>query len=98
VTPPWLRREEGRLLLALHCQPGAKADAVMGLHGERLKVRIQAPPVDGKANERLCAFLAEAFGVPGRRVTVVAGASGRDKLVEIRAPTRSPAWLPAEAG
>ena len=60
----------------LHVQPGAKRTEVAGIHGEgaaaRLKIRLAAPPVDGKANAELLRFLAAAFGVPQRAVTAAA--------------------------
>jgi uncharacterized protein (TIGR00251 family) len=64
---------------------------VAGLHGERLKIRIAAPALDGRANEALVAFVAEALGVPKRSVRVAAGERSRDKVVAVGAdsdPTR----------
>ncbi len=82
------------LTLALHVQPGAKRTEVSGLHGVALKIRVAAPAVDGKANAVLLRFLAEAFGVPLRRVRIVRGATSRDKTVEVTDPIRRPdrAW------
>lgn len=59
----------------------------MGLHGAALKVRLQAPPVEGAANDALVALLAERLGVPRRAVRVVAGAASRAKTVEIEGTT-----------
>lgn len=61
------------MILDLHVQPG----------GGRLKLRLAAPPVDGKANEALVAFLAEYYGVPKRNVRILAGASSRRKRILI---------------
>lgn len=72
-------------------QPRASRDEIVGPHGERLKVRITAPPVDGKANAHLARFLAKAFRVPPSAVTLVAGQSGRDKQVCIASPRALPA-------
>ena len=84
-------REDGdSLILALHVQPGAARTEVAGRYGERLKVRLAAPPVDGKANAELIRFLAVAFGVPTRDVMLVRGASSRDKVLRITAPLRRP--------
>ena len=67
-------------------QPGAKKSEVSGVHGDALKVRIAAPPVEGKANAALIEFLAEAFGVPKRNVTITRGETGRRKTVRVDAP------------
>jgi uncharacterized protein len=95
---PW-RREEGggalhALVLTLHVQPGAKHTEVAGVHGDALKIRLAAPPVDGKANAALLAFLAGAFAVPLRAVTLVRGETARRKTVRIAAPRARPdlAW------
>jgi hypothetical protein len=78
----------------LHAQPGAKRTQIAGVHGEgaaqRLKIRIAAPAVDGKANAALRAFLAEAFGVGLRNVDLHRGNTGRAKTVRITAPVRRP--------
>lgn len=79
----WYRRTEQGWLIAIHVQPGAKKSAVAGLHGEALKVRIAAPPVEGKANEALIAFIAKALGAPRRAVSIVKGESSREKLLLI---------------
>jgi len=83
------------LLLDLHVQPRASRDRIVGEHGERIKVTITAPPVDGRANTHLRRFLAKAFGVPPSRVEVVAGQSGRDKRIAIEAPGKTPDALAA---
>lgn len=67
-----------------------------GLHGERLKVRIAAPAVDGRANDALERYLAEALGVPRSAVRVVKGARSRDKAVAVDAPGAVPERLLAE--
>lgn len=77
-------------MLDIHVQPRAGKDEIVGLHGDRLKIRIKAPPVDGKANRHLTEFLAEVFGVPKRDVVLLAGESGRDKRFKICAPKRWP--------
>jgi uncharacterized protein (TIGR00251 family) len=83
VSPPWLTVAGADVVLNLHIQPGAKKTEVVGLHGEALKVRLAAPPVDGKANEALVAFLAETLGVAKARVCFVSGASSRAKRLRI---------------
>jgi uncharacterized protein (TIGR00251 family) len=84
MSETWLRQTAGGgLVLVLHVQPGAKKTGFAGLHGEAMKLRLAAPPVDGKANAVLCAFLAEFCGVPKSAVTLVAGETSRAKRVRI---------------
>lgn len=88
----WYQWQGDALLLSIRVQPRASCDEIVGPHGsESLKVRITAPPVDGKANQHLIKFLAKAFGVPKTRVSLVKGTSGRDKRLRIDSPTRFPA-------
>ena len=86
--------EEGSVTLQIHARPGAKVTAVVGVHGDggdaRLKIVLAAPPVDGEANAVLRSFLADAFGVAQRNVTLLRGESGRRKTVRIEAPRRRP--------
>ena len=77
-------------MLKLRIVPNAKRSEVAGEHGGALKVRLAAPPVDGKANAELLRFLAEAFGVPLRSVTLLRGAASRSKRVRVEAPSRRP--------
>lgn len=81
----WLRYDAAarRVSLTLHAQPNAKKSAVVGLHGDALKVRIAAPAVDNKANAALIEFLSETLGVPRSAVTIRLGTTGRRKVVEI---------------
>lgn len=80
------------LLLRCHLQPKASSDEVAGLHGDRIKLRITAPPVDGKANAHLVQWLGKLFQVPKSRVSILQGESGRSKNILIQAP----AFIPAE--
>jgi len=65
------------LILDCRLQPKASKDEFAGLHGERLKIRLTAPPVDGKANAHLLAFLAKAFGVAKSQVSLESGELNR---------------------
>ena len=80
--------------MRVQVQPRARCDAFAGLHGDAVKIRLTAPPVDGKANAALIAFLADAFGVPKRQVTLLSGETGRTKLIRIALPTEMPSSLP----
>ncbi|SFD46579.1 hypothetical protein SAMN05660831_01712 [Thiohalospira halophila DSM 15071] len=78
-----VERDGDDLVLTLRVQPRAKNDAIVGPHGDAIRVRITAPPVEGKANDHLGRFLAKRFGVHRRDVTLISGESGRDKRVRI---------------
>ena len=71
-------------MLSIHACPRAVSNAIQGLHGDNLKIRLRAPPVDGKANDALIAYLAERLGVPTRDIALVSGTTGRHKRVLIR--------------
>jgi uncharacterized protein (TIGR00251 family) len=90
----WYCWEGDDLLLSLRIQPRAGRDGFIAPHGDSYKVRITAPPVDGKANAHLLRFLAKAFGVSRGAVTLVTGESSRNKGVRIHAPCKLP--IPAE--
>lgn len=89
------RWQDGSLLLFCHLQPQASRDEFAGTlssdrFGERLKIRIKAPPLEGRANEGLIAFLARQFAVAKRAVTIVSGESTRQKTVLIERPASLP--------
>lgn len=79
----WLRADEEGVTLTLYIQPGAKKTAVTGLHGEALKIRLHALPVEGQANAQLIAFLARHLAVPKRAVTLLSGETSRAKRVRV---------------
>lgn len=69
--------------IAVRLQPRSKKDEVVGRRGEQVVIRVNAPPVDGKANAALEAFIAKRAGVPKSSVTVVRGHTSRDKVVRV---------------
>lgn len=79
----WYRRDGDDVLLVLHVQPGAKRTEVSGLHGDALKIRLAAPPIEGRANEALLRFIADSFGVPLRNVELKQGAQSRHKTIRV---------------
>lgn len=79
----WYRRQGEVITLTLHVQPGAKRSELAGLHGEALKIRLAAPPVEGRANEALLKFIAKLFDVPLRQVELKQGGQSRHKVVAI---------------
>ncbi len=89
----WFRQEGENLTLTLHIQPGAKKTEIAGLHGDALKIRLAAPPVEGQANSRLIAYLAEKFGVPQRNVILKHGETSRRKVVSITGSNVAPGSL-----
>lgn len=83
-------------MLELHVQPGAARTEVAGLHGGRLKLRLAARAVDGKANAALIEFVAERLGAARRDVKIESGRTGRAKRVAVRGAKRGPEALYAE--
>lgn len=89
----WFRRNGEVLTLTLHIQPGAKRSELAGLHGEALKIRLAAPPVEGRANEALLKFIAGLFDVPVRQVELKQGGQSRHKVVAITGTKINPESL-----
>ncbi|MGH1460840.1 MAG: DUF167 family protein [Neptuniibacter sp.] len=92
----WYKWQNNELLLNCHLQPKASADEFSGLHGDSLKIRICAPPIDGKANTQLIKFLAKQFGVAKNAVTIIKGELARQKRVKIDRPAKIPEVLEIE--
>lgn len=86
----WFRRENNALILSIHAQPGAKRTEIQGLHGDALKIRVAAAPVEGAANDALRRFLAETFKVSLRDVELIAGTTSRAKRFAIRGSVVNP--------
>jgi uncharacterized protein (TIGR00251 family) len=72
------------VLLRIRAQPKASRTELAGEHGDALKIRIAAPPVDGEANRELLRFLAKRLHVTGSSIRVVSGESGRNKVIEVQ--------------
>lgn len=81
--PIFARQPDGSLLIAVKAVPGASRDQVAGVLGDRLKVRISAPPEGGKANQAIRALLADALGRKPRDVAVAAGAASPEKMIRV---------------
>ncbi|MDR4517985.1 MAG: DUF167 family protein [Nitrosomonas sp.] len=80
----WFRHDDAHnLVLTLHVQPGAKCTEAIGLHGDALKIKLAAAPVEGKANAALLKYLAECFEVPQNQVVLKHGEKSRRKTVVI---------------
>ena len=83
APPRWFRREPQRLVLSIHVQPGARRNEVAGAHGDSLKIRVQAPATEDRANEALIEFVAQRLGVARRDVTLASGARSREKKLHV---------------
>ena len=75
---------DGSVSLLLHVQPGAKRSAVAGAYGDRIKVAVASPPVDGKANSALIKFLADVLGCSKSGLSLTSGLTGRDKTISVQ--------------
>lgn len=75
---------QGGVRFTVHVQPKARRTEIVGAHGTALKIRVQAPPVEGAANAAVVTFIADVLGVPRRNVEIVSGAGSRLKSVEVR--------------
>ena len=95
---PACRRDGADLVLDVRVQPRASRSELAGVHGERLRIRLQAPPVDGKANAALVEFVAGLFAIPRARVTIEHGLTGRDKRLRLRGVQSLPAPLDSLLG
>ena len=82
--------QQNKLILRVKVQPRASKDEIAEILGDSLKIRITAPPVDGKANQHLLTFLAKVFRVAKTRVILLSGETGRDKRICIEDPQQLP--------
>lgn len=89
----WYRRNADVITLALHVQPGAKRSGIAGLHGAALKIRLAAPPIEGRANAALLKFIASLFEVPLRQVELKQGGQSRHKVLAITGSAIDPESL-----
>jgi uncharacterized protein (TIGR00251 family) len=76
-------RRDGAVRFAVRVQPRSSREGVDGVHGDAIRVRVHAAPVDGSANSAVIAVLAAALGVPPRDVRIVSGESSRQKIVDV---------------
>lgn len=83
ALPAWIEARSDGVVVAVHVQPGARRTAIVGPHGERLKIAVSSPPADGRANTALMEFLAERLEVPKSCLRLLSGTSSREKRVAI---------------
>jgi uncharacterized protein (TIGR00251 family) len=83
MQPHWYRRNGETIMLTIYVQPGTKRSEIVGLHGDALKIKLAAPPIEGRANEALLKFIAELFAVPIRNTELKQGDKSRHKVVAV---------------
>jgi uncharacterized protein (TIGR00251 family) len=83
MSEPFTRDTPDGCTLTVRIHPGARRSAITGVHAEALKISLTTPPVDGRANEALIAFLAEALHLPKARITLLTGATSRSKTLRV---------------
>lgn len=92
-APAFLRATATGVTLAVRAQPGAKKTAITGIYGEgptaQLKIAVQSPPIEGRANQALIAFLADLFSIPKSAVELVSGDFARSKVFLLRGVSTS---------
>ncbi|MBU3588722.1 DUF167 domain-containing protein [Polynucleobacter sp. 80A-SIGWE] len=86
MMPIWLKQTPAGIVLNLHCQPGAKLTKVVGLHDGCLKISLQAPALENRANEMLLSWLSKQLRVPQKQIQLLSGQNSRVKRVEIWGP------------
>jgi uncharacterized protein (TIGR00251 family) len=80
--------EKGAITLKVHLQPRASRDGIIGLHGDALKVRVAAPPVEGRGNKALARFIAKKLNISPSQVEIIVGQHSREKLLRITGISR----------
>ena len=85
--PLQIEQDGDDVLLWIKAVPGASRDQIAGVIGDRLKVRISAPPEDGKANKAICKLLAKALGVKASQVSIESGQANPEKIIRIAGVT-----------
>lgn len=76
-------KNDNEVLLSVYVQPKSSRNRIAGIHDNMLKIAITAPPVDGKANSQITAFIAKLFKVPKSAITIVSGHQGRKKKITV---------------
>lgn len=84
---PFSDGPDGETRIAIKAVPGSRKNQIAGLLGDRLKVKVAAPPEDGKANQAICELLANELGVRAKDVRVVTGHASPEKVVAVRGVT-----------
>lgn len=83
MNQTWIAQSANGVMLTVHAVPRASRNAVQGLHGDALKIRLHAPPADGKANEALISFLSRTLNIPQNHIELKSGFGRRRKLIAV---------------
>ena len=85
MSAAWLSQTKAGIRIAVQVSPNARKSEIVSGDGDALRIKLQAPPVDGKANDALVQFLAKKLQIPRKQVTITHGQTNRRKLLEITA-------------
>jgi uncharacterized protein (TIGR00251 family) len=83
LNKTWITKADNAVVLTLRIVPRSSRNEICGEHGDALKIKLQAPPVEGKANKALIEFLAETLGIHRNNISILSGDTGRNKRVAI---------------
>ena len=86
----FIRKHSKGIVFQVFVQPRASKDMIVGLHGDRLKIKIAAPPVEGEANKRCIQFLAKCLSVPRSTLQIISGLSSRNKKILLKSEQTPP--------
>lgn len=89
----WYKYNQDELTINVYLQPGAKNTELLGLYNNALKIRLNAPPIEGRANKALIKFIAELFQVPLRQVSLIRGEQSKHKVLTIKGSAQDPERL-----
>ena len=89
----WYKYNHDELIINVYLQPGAKKNELLGLYNNALKIRLNVPPIEGRANKALIKLIAELFHVPIRQVALVRGQQSKHKVLTIKGSTHDPERL-----
>ena len=89
----WYSWNKDKLFLQIHLQPGAKKDEYGNLFNNRLRIKLKAPAVAGKANKYLIRLLSREFNTAMTRIKIMRGHTSREKTVQIQSPKILPVWF-----
>jgi uncharacterized protein (TIGR00251 family) len=84
MTSPWIQEIAGGISLRLRILPRSSRNEIIGLRGDRLCLKLTAPPVEGEANKACKRFISETLGVPLQAVDIVSGEKSKDKVLKIK--------------